>query len=101
MEQDGDDPWEEERSWRDPSAHNVRQVVAIWNNSEKIHLPEVPFFFSEVSIIDVSNIDHQESTTSERLDVQSYEHQLLSTLAECSSLVEKHNRDIVSHFLSL
>jgi U3 small nucleolar RNA-associated protein 20 len=27
-----DDPWEEERSWRDPSAHNVRSVVMDWDD---------------------------------------------------------------------
>ena len=27
-----DDPWEEERSWRDPSAHNLRSVVTDWDN---------------------------------------------------------------------
>lgn len=30
-----EDSWEEERSWRDPSTHNVRQVVATWSHSEK------------------------------------------------------------------
>jgi len=40
-EQSEDDPWEEERSWRDPSAHNIRQVVNIWNNSR---LPKVLSF---------------------------------------------------------
>lgn len=25
-----DDPWEEEKSWRDPSAHSVRSVVVKW-----------------------------------------------------------------------
>jgi len=30
--QSEDDPWEEERSWRDPSVHNVRQAVNMWNN---------------------------------------------------------------------
>ncbi len=31
----------------------------------------------------------------------SYEHQLLSTLSECSLLVEKYNRELVPHFLTL
>lgn len=26
------DPWEEERSWRDPSAHSLRNVVIDWDN---------------------------------------------------------------------
>jgi U3 small nucleolar RNA-associated protein 20 len=71
----------------------------MWSNSEKICLPKVVSFQGRG--YRVSCIGHQESTISERFDVQSYEHQLLSTLADCSSLVEKHNRDIVSHFLSL
>jgi len=37
----------------------------------------------------------------ERFDVQTYEYQLLATLGECTSLVEKHNRDLVPYFLSL
>lgn len=27
-----DDPWEDERSWRDPSAHKLRSVVLDWDN---------------------------------------------------------------------
>jgi U3 small nucleolar RNA-associated protein 20 len=41
QERNEDDPWEEERSWRDPSAHNVRQVVNMWNDS---HLLKVLSF---------------------------------------------------------
>jgi U3 small nucleolar RNA-associated protein 20 len=40
-EHNEDDPWEEERSWRDPSFHHVRLVVAMWNDSEKVRLPKV------------------------------------------------------------
>ena len=25
-----DDPWEEEKSWRDPSAHSIRSLVVKW-----------------------------------------------------------------------
>lgn len=32
-----EDPWEDERSWRDPSAHNVRVVVIEWNDDEFNH----------------------------------------------------------------
>ena len=28
---DGDDVWEEERSWRDPSAHKLRTTLAKWS----------------------------------------------------------------------
>lgn len=30
----GDDPWEEEKSWRDPSAHKVRGVVGKWVDNQ-------------------------------------------------------------------
>ena len=43
-EQCEDDPWEEERSWRDPSVHNIRQVVAMCDSPDKIRLPKVLFF---------------------------------------------------------
>ena len=33
-ESNNEDPWEEERSWRDPSAHKLRSVVVQWSNSE-------------------------------------------------------------------
>jgi len=36
-EQNDEDPWEEERSWRDPSAHNIRAVVIEWNDDELNH----------------------------------------------------------------
>lgn len=29
-DEEGDDIWEEERSWRDPSAHKFRVAVAKW-----------------------------------------------------------------------
>ena len=37
----------------------------------------------------------------DRFDAKMYESQLLSTLGECSSLAEKHSRDLVPLFLSL
>lgn len=27
---EGADPWEEEREWRDPSAHKIRSAVVLW-----------------------------------------------------------------------
>lgn len=30
---DSDDPWEDERSWRDPSAHKLRETIIAWLNS--------------------------------------------------------------------
>lgn len=33
-EETGDDIWEDERSWRDPSAHKLRVVLARWLDSE-------------------------------------------------------------------
>ena len=43
----------------------------------------------------------QSQLSPDRLDQQSYHLQLLSTLKECSSLAEQHNRDLVPYFLSL
>src|ERR1700722_3148264 len=43
----------------------------------------------------------QNQYSTERLDRQSYGFQLLNALKECSSLAEKHNRDLVPCFLSL
>jgi U3 small nucleolar RNA-associated protein 20 len=37
-----DDPWEEERSWRDPSAHKLRVTVGKWmharNSTDLLHV---------------------------------------------------------------
>lgn len=45
QETDGsmDDPWEEEKSWRDPSAHNIRSAVVRWmdNSHAQIDLAKV------------------------------------------------------------
>jgi U3 small nucleolar RNA-associated protein 20 len=43
----------------------------------------------------------QDQQPSDRLDPQSYETQLLSTLGQCASLAEKHNRELVPFFLSI
>jgi len=37
------DPWEDERSWRDPNAHNVRRVVALWDHPETSQSLKVQF----------------------------------------------------------
>ncbi|KDR69878.1 hypothetical protein GALMADRAFT_255731 [Galerina marginata CBS 339.88] len=78
------DPWEEEKTWRDPSAHKLRSIVIVWDDPEGERKRVL-----------------KEQANEERFDTQSYEHQLLSTLGECSSLAEKHNRDLVPHFLAL
>ncbi|THV05319.1 hypothetical protein K435DRAFT_120793 [Dendrothele bispora CBS 962.96] len=77
-----DDPWEEERSWRDPSAHKLRSAV--------IHWTENSFYLSRL----------KKAESTERFDRNTYEQQLLATLRESSSLAEKHNRDLVPFFLS-
>ena len=40
-----DDPWEEERSWRDPSAHSLRSVVIDWDNIQSTRRMQVSFIF--------------------------------------------------------
>ncbi|KIJ13504.1 hypothetical protein PAXINDRAFT_100613 [Paxillus involutus ATCC 200175] len=79
-----DDPWEQERTWRDGAAHKVRSVISKWLDEEH----------ERKAII----LDQQPS---DRLDPQSYETQLLSTLGQCASLAEKHNRELVPFFLSI
>ncbi|KAG5642515.1 hypothetical protein DXG03_002616 [Asterophora parasitica] len=79
-----DDPWEEERSWRDPTAHKFRSVIVKWLDDK----------YAESELV-------KAQSHTERLDLHSYESQLLATLGECSSLTEKHNRELVPHFLSL
>ncbi|EAU91851.2 U3 snoRNP protein Utp20 [Coprinopsis cinerea okayama7 len=78
------DPWEEERSWRDPSAHKLRVVSAQWED--------------EAHGVKEYIKSHQEK---ERFDAATYEFQLLSGLGECSSLVEKYNRELIPYFLGL
>ena len=41
-----DDPWEEERSWRDPSAHSLKSVVMDWDNIQSTRRMQVSFIFS-------------------------------------------------------
>ena len=42
----------------------------------------------------------QSQLTGDRFGASTYESQLLSALQECSSLAEKHNRDLVPFFSS-
>ncbi|KAF7374911.1 DRIM domain-containing protein [Mycena sanguinolenta] len=79
-----DDPWEEERTWRDPSAHKLRSVIGKWLNARH-RMKE---------LADSQN-------RGDRLDVQTYESQLLFALGECPALPQKHHRDIVPFFLDL
>ncbi|KAJ7494716.1 armadillo-type protein [Mycena galericulata] len=78
------DPWEEERTWRDPSAHKLRGAVTKWLSARH----------------DVKELVKLQSQ-GDRLDAQTYESQLLFALGECPTLVQKHNRDIVPFFLDL
>ena len=40
-----DDPWEEERSWRDPSAHSLRSVVIDWDDIQSTRRTQVSFIY--------------------------------------------------------
>ncbi|KAI0782968.1 armadillo-type protein [Abortiporus biennis] len=75
---------EDEKTWRDPSAHKLRVTVASWLREDS----------ARRAVIRAQNVP-------ERFDKRNYELQLLSTLGECSSLAEKHSRDLVPLFLSL
>ncbi|KAF9060675.1 armadillo-type protein [Rhodocollybia butyracea] len=79
-----DDPWEEERSWRDPSAHKLREIVLIWLD-KRTHWKKLL----------------EGSGSKDRLDSRSYENQLLHSLGECHSLAEKHNRELITFFLEI
>ena len=50
VKENDDDPWEEERSWRDPSAHSLRSVVIDWDNIKSTRRMQVSFFFAIFSI---------------------------------------------------
>lgn len=55
------DPWEEERTWRDPSAHKLRGIVILWNDAEgerkrasKVRIytfPEMRYVFTPICLI--------------------------------------------------
>ncbi|KAG1774596.1 hypothetical protein EV702DRAFT_1123142 [Suillus placidus] len=78
------DPWEEERSWRDPTAHRVRGAAVSW--LDKFHHRKI--------II-------SEQKSSDRFDPVTFEAQILLTLGQCTSLAEKHNRELVTYFISI
>ncbi|KAG1832880.1 armadillo-type protein [Suillus subalutaceus] len=78
------DPWEEERSWRDPTAHQVRGAAVSW--LDKFHHRKI--------II-------SEQKASDRFDPVTFEAQILLTLGQCTSLAEKHNRELVTYFISI
>ncbi|KAI0316098.1 armadillo-type protein [Amylostereum chailletii] len=77
---------EEERTWRDPSAHKVRSSVGAWKDE---------------SAARTENERIRSQRPKDRFDQQSYELQLLTALGHCASLAERHNRDLIPLFLSL
>ncbi|KAG6897519.1 hypothetical protein C0992_000745 [Termitomyces sp. T32_za158] len=79
-----DDPWEEERSWRDPAAHQLRTAVLRWLDDG----------YAQDEL-------QKAQRSRDRLDCHSYEFQLLATLGVCYPLAEKHSRVLVPHFLAL
>ncbi|KAI5120165.1 hypothetical protein M0805_008432 [Coniferiporia weirii] len=83
VDKEEDDVNEEERIWRDPSAHKFRMAVATWatNNTCRCAIIE-------------------EQMPRDRFDQLSYEAQLLSALGEFSTLTEKHSRELVPLLLS-
>ncbi|KAL6304961.1 armadillo-type protein [Sparassis latifolia] len=84
IQSDEDDIWEEERSWRDPSAHRARLVLNKWGRNDGANR----------TIVKAQLVD-------DRFDPASYESQLVLALGECAALAEKHNRDLVPFFLSI
>ncbi|KAG2048035.1 hypothetical protein BDR06DRAFT_943462 [Suillus hirtellus] len=78
------DPWEEERSWRDPTAHRVRGAAVSWLDT---------FHHRKIIV--------SEQKLSDRFDPVTFEAQILLTLGQCTSLAEKHNRELVTYFISI
>ncbi|KAL5483039.1 UTP20_9 [Sanghuangporus weigelae] len=74
---------EEERSWRDPSAHKFRVALAKWIS---------------ISACRIALIEQQKPR--ERYDARSYETQLLVSIGQFPSVAEKHSRELVPLFLS-
>ncbi|KAH8110477.1 hypothetical protein DFH11DRAFT_1547369 [Phellopilus nigrolimitatus] len=74
---------EEERIWRDPSAHKQRMAVAAWTSNSSC----------QRTII-------EEQKPRDRLDPTTYEAQLLVAVGEFAPLAEKHSRELVPLFLS-
>ncbi|KAL5531823.1 UTP20 [Sanghuangporus sanghuang] len=75
---------EQERSWRDPSAHKFRVALAKWTS---------------VSSCRIALIEQQKPR--ERYDARSYETQLLASISEFPSVAEKHSRELVPLLLSV
>ncbi|KAG1845056.1 down-regulated in metastasis-domain-containing protein [Suillus tomentosus] len=65
------DPWEEERSWRDPTAHRVGGAAVSWLDT---------FHHHKIIVL--------EQKSSDRFDPVTFEAQILLTLGQCTSLVE-------------
>ncbi|KAI0060580.1 hypothetical protein BV25DRAFT_946008 [Artomyces pyxidatus] len=81
---DGDVVSEEERTWRDPSAHKVRSALGKWRQSDAWRRDLI-----------------RSQRHRDRFDRASYEAQLLVTFKHCAVLAERHNRDLIPFFLSL
>lgn len=52
-----DDPWEEERSWRDPSAHSLRSMVIDWGYIQSTKRMQVSFIFLHLFNINMINME--------------------------------------------
>ncbi|KAA1470494.1 hypothetical protein DENSPDRAFT_774855 [Dentipellis sp. KUC8613] len=76
--------WEEEHTWKDPSAHKLRIAVGKWKQWDG----------RERELV-------ESQKCSDRFDQVSYEAQLLMTLGHCAPLAEKHNRSLITHFFAV
>ncbi|GJE97349.1 DRIM domain-containing protein [Phanerochaete sordida] len=81
---DQDSISEQERSWRDPSAHKLRSSVG----------KRLQGYAAKIAIVKAQVVH-------DRFDPNGYELQLLNAFGACSSLAEKHNKDLIPYFLSL
>ena len=97
---DGDTIQEEERTWRDPSAHKMRVAVFSWTSDRAPKEKIIKVCHPLLGPVVIAQTRRQMQVSGDRFDPVSYHAQLLGVLGECSSLAEKHNRDLIPLFLS-
>ena len=61
--ENAEDPWEEERSWRDPSAHSLRSVVIGWDDNQSTRAMQVSFTLTLWSWLHLFTLSNRTSQT--------------------------------------
>jgi U3 small nucleolar RNA-associated protein 20 len=103
MDQD-DEPqhgiYEDEKIWRDPSAHKLLVVVGEKLNDGGINMELIEVCLATGFYTSLL-MRKQDQRCAERFDAAMYENQLIAALGVSHSLAEKHNRDLIPFFLNL